>query len=145
MLTEEEIEKMIKSAKETREKAFLIRTEHKIGASVLTKEGDIFGGCDIEGGTFSAGVCAEMAAINHAVVHGQNEIRAVATVDSKPIFPCGACLQYMTQFYQIGNNEIEIIVSDLEGNYKIYTLSELLPKKWLSPSLDKKINDEKNN
>jgi cytidine deaminase len=145
MLIKEEIEKMIESAKETRERAFLIRTKHKIGASVLTKTGEVFGGCDIEGGTFSAGVCAEMAAINHAVVHGQSEIRAVTTVDEKPIFPCGACLQYMTQFYQMDKEEIEIVVSDLEGNYKIYTLSELLPNKWLSPSLDKKIHDEKNN
>lgn len=140
MVNKEEIDKLIQVAKEARKNAFLIRTDHKIGASVLTKDGNYFGGCDIEGATFSAGVCAEMAAINHAVVHGQNDIVAVATVDEKPIFPCGACLQYITQFYQMDREEIQVIVSDLDGRYEIFTLSELLPKKWISPSLEKKIN-----
>lgn len=143
MLTNTEIQQMLKIATETRANAFAIRSNHKVGACVLTRDGQFFGGCNTEGVISSLGVCAEMSAMDHAVIHGHYQLKALCVVDTVKTYPCGACLQYLSQFYQIDDREITIIVSDLNGNYETKTLSELLPEKYLSQHLDKEIEKYK--
>src|SRR3989339_85955 len=136
MLTEIEIRKMLAVAAETRENAFVPRSGHKIGACVLTTDGNYFGGCNTESVISGLGVCAEISAMDHAVVHGKYEFRALAVVDEGLTYPCGACLQYLYLFYQINNQEIEIVVADTSKNYKIQKLSELLPHHYLTESTE---------
>lgn len=131
-LTKEEIQKLIDIAKEARNNAFAYRSGHKIGAAVLTTDGEIFGGCNTESNISSLGVCAEMSAIDHAVVHGKYEFKALAVVDTKLTYPCGACLQYLTLFTQIDNSDVYIVVSDVNNKYKIEKISELLPHEYIS-------------
>ncbi len=142
-LTKEEIQKLIDKAKEVRQNAFAYRSNHKIGAAVLTTDGEIFGGCNTESNISSLGVCAEMSAIDHAVVYGKYEFRALAVVDNKITYPCGACLQYLTLFTQIDDKDVYIIVSDIDGKYKIEKLSKLLPHGYVSKDI-KKVKKYKN-
>jgi cytidine deaminase len=127
MPTLEEIEKLIEVAKDSRKNAFAFISRRPKGAAVLTKDGQYFGGCNTENAISGLGTCAERSAVDHAVVHGCYEFKALALVYPKIIFPCGACLQYLTQFSQINSKDIDIILSDLKGNYKTYLLSVLLP------------------
>lgn len=132
MLTEIEINKMVAVAREARKNAFDFKSKHNLGAAVLTERGNLYGGCNIDAVISSQGTCAEMAAINHAIVHGEYVIKALAVIDSDFTYPCGACLQYLTQFSQVGGEEIEIVVANEKNDFKIEKLSELLPKRFIS-------------
>ena len=135
MLTKNEIEKMIEVALETRKKAMAIKSGHGIGAAVITTKENIYGGCNIEGVISSLGVCAEMAAIDHAVVHGEYKFKGLVVVDEEITWPCGACLQYLTQFYQLDDEKIDIIAANESGQYESANLEQLLPKKYISSKL----------
>lgn len=127
MLAQSVIQNLIKTAKLTRRHTFSHVSNHKIGASVLTADGFYFGGCITKGFISGLGICAERSAINHAVVHGHYQFRALCVVDTSLTYPCGACLQFLMQFYQVDYRDIDIIIADIHGKYKITSLLELLP------------------
>ena len=143
-LTEKEIRQMIKSARETREKAFAHRSGHKIGASVLTDTGEIYGGCNIESVISGLGSCAERAAIDHAIIHGQYNVRAICTVDDGLTPMCGACLQYALLFSQLSDDEIIVVNADSKGRYHVTPLSTLLPQGYKTKSNLQQIKAYKN-
>lgn len=142
-LSSAEMSNLIASARESRDHAFVIRSGHKIGAAVLTPDGEVFGGCNTEAYITGLGTCAERSAVDHAVAHGKYNFRAVATVDSELTYPCGACLQYLLQFYQISGEDLSIIVADLAGNSEIKSLTECLPYGYLTKSNLEKLQSYK--
>ncbi|HWS48426.1 MAG TPA: cytidine deaminase [Candidatus Methanoperedens sp.] len=127
MITDTEKNELLTVATAARNNAFSHLTGHSFGAAVLTTDGQVFGGCNTESTISGLGLCAERSAIDHAVVHGKYEYKAIFVVDEKQHFPCGACLQYLCLFSQINSFDIEIYASDLQGNYQMKTLSEILP------------------
>jgi len=140
-LSKAETESLIASARESRDHAFVVRSGHKIGAAILTTSDEVFGGCNTEAYITGLGTCAERSAVDHAVAHGKYNFRAVVTVDSELTYPCGACLQYLLQFYQISGEDIYIIVADLSGNSEIKSLMECLPYGYLTKSNLEKLRD----
>lgn len=126
-LTYKEIQQLIAVALETREFAFSHRSNHKIGASVLTAEGKIFGGCNIESVISGLGACAERVAVDHAISHGHYNFRAICTVDTGLTPTCGACLQYLLLFSQLSDTEIYMVNADTHGHYEVIGLNVLLP------------------
>lgn len=126
-LTKKEIGRMMKAAAVARKNAFVVHSSHKVGASVLTDDGGIFGGCNVQSVISGLGTCAERSAIDHAVSHGKYSYRAVCVIDDGQLPPCGACLQYMLLFSQVTGREIQIVCADTKGRYRIYALSKLLP------------------
>jgi cytidine deaminase len=110
----------------------------------LSTDGDYFGGCNTENSISGLGTCAERSALDHAVIHGKYQFKALALVYKKIIYPCGACLQYLTQFSQVNSHDIDIILSDLKGNYKTHSLSELLPHGFKTTKNIKKIKSFSN-
>lgn len=144
-ITKDEINLMIKTAIETEKNAFIYKSEHKFGACVMTSNGQVFGGCNIEGPVSGLGSCAEISAINHAIIHGFYDFRAILVVDETEfIYPCGMCLQYISQFEQITGKEIEIISAKENGEYEIKNLSELLPNKYTNLKYDQIIKSYAN-
>ena len=144
MIGEEEIKKLRETASTARNNAFVPRSGHKIGASILSIDGKYFGGCNIESNISGLGSCAERVAIDNAVSSGKYEFLALFILDEEITMPCGACLQYLLEFYFITDQDIAIISSDLEGNIKNYSLLELLPKGYLPHSDIEKIKSYKN-
>ncbi len=132
MLTNEEIIKLGETAREAQKWALDFKSKHAFGAAVLTEKGNYYGGCNVDGVISSQGICAEMAAINHMVIHGEYKIRAIGVVDEGLTYPCGACLQYLGQFSQMSGIEIEIVAIDKDNNFEVKKLSELLPKGFVS-------------
>lgn len=132
MLTAKESEKLLKAAREARENALDYKSKHKIGAAVLTRDGHIFSGCNIDGIISSQGSCAEVNAINHAVAHGEYVIRTVCVYDDKLTYPCGSCLQYLSQFAQIAEKEPVILAVSETGEQKTANLGDLLPERFVS-------------
>lgn len=115
---------LIQAAQAARDKAYVPYSNFKVGAAVLTQEGKIYTGCNIENASYGLCNCAERTAIFKAVSEGENELIAIAIVadTTGPVSPCGACRQVMAEF---GINKI--IMCNLQGSEHIATLEELLP------------------
>jgi cytidine deaminase len=106
-----------------------------VGAAVLAEDGQIYVGCNIESWVSGIGICAERAAIAHAVVHGNRKIREVAVVISAQLegeaVPCGMCLQTISDFGE--KPQIPIVMAKADsgrvvfGSVQVKTLTELLP------------------
>lgn len=126
-LTDNEVRQLIEVASKTRMNAFCHRSKHKIGASVLTYDGKIFGGCNVEAVISGLGTCAERCAIDNAVANGHYSFRALCCVDSKLTPCCGACLQYLTLFSQVSGDEIYLVNSSTTGKYEVDKLTQALP------------------
>ncbi len=145
MISKTEFDSMLKEAIRVKDNAFIFKSNHTFGASALTTDGNIFGGCNIDGVISSLGICAEMCALNQAVTFGKYNIKAVLVVDDeKFVYPCGVCLQYIGQFFQTTGQDIEIISAKRNGSYEAKMLSELLPKIYLTSSFEDKLKTFKN-
>ena len=101
----------------------------RVGAALLTADGKVYLGCNIENSSYSLTNCAERTAVFKAVSDGEKEFAAIAIVGSStddfsaPCIPCGACLQVLSEFCSDG---MRIILSD-----KSYQLKDFLPKKFV--------------
>lgn len=125
-MKKEILNKLIKEAIKISKKGYAPYSKFLVGASVLTKEGKIFTGCNVENSSYGLTICAEKVAIFKAVSSGYLKFKAIAVHCNTPsfTFPCGACLQVIGEFSQ----DIEIIAINREGKYKIKNLKELLPE-----------------
>ncbi|OES44335.1 cytidine deaminase [Domibacillus iocasae] len=119
-------QKLMEAAKEARERAYVPYSNFKVGAALLTKGGKIFGGCNIENAAYSVVNCAERTAIFKAWSEGASEFAAIAVVaDTKrPVPPCGACRQVIAELCP---PDMPVILTNLQGDVQMLTVSELLP------------------
>lgn len=117
-------EELIAVAKKYRAFSYSPYSKFKVGAAVLTKQGNVYGGCNIENSSYPVTNCAERTAIFKAVSEGEKEIEAIALIaDTEgPCSPCGACRQVMGEF-----KIPRIIMANLKGAKKVVTLEEILP------------------
>lgn len=97
---------------------------YKVGSAVLTEEGNIYLGCNVENASYSLTICAERNALFHAVCEGAKKVVAVAVyADSENDFPpCGACRQALNEF----GPGMEVIYGNKNG-YVVTDLNSLLP------------------
>lgn len=96
----------------------------KVGAALMTTDGQVFQGCNVENASFGGTVCAERVAIWKAVSEGAQDFKKIYVyhVDGWP--PCAICLQIMTEFC---NTDFEVTYGDKNGKEQTRKLSELLP------------------
>ena len=116
-------EELLKLAFEAREMAYAPYSNWKVGASLLTKEGKVYKGCNIENTSFGLTNCAERTAVFKAVSEGATEFTAIAIAarESAP-WPCGACRQVLNEFAP----DIRVLVT-WDGKTDEAPLSALLP------------------
>ena len=105
-------------------------SDFKVGAALLTKDGKIYTGCNIENASFSATVCAERTAVFKAISEGETEFAMLAIAGGKngklqgEVPPCGVCRQVLSEFC---DKDFPILLVTDENNFKQYTLGQLLP------------------
>lgn len=133
---------LVDEAFEARKKAYMPYSNFAVGAALLTKNGKIFRGCNIENAAYSPANCAERTAIFKAVSEGDKDFVAIAvcggykdeknkkdgkdeTDETDYCFPCGVCRQVLMEFCD--PERFLIIVAKSNSDYKIFKLSELLP------------------
>lgn len=132
MISEKEIQELIEYAIRVREKAYAPYSKFKVGAALITEDGFIFTGCNIENASYGAANCAERTAIFKAVSEGHRKIKAIAVAGGMKdsitdyTYPCGICRQVMAEFQ--GNKGMTVISAISREKYKTYNLSELLPE-----------------
>ena len=126
MLSEDVKDRLLATAREARKRAYAPYSgEFKVGSAVLTEDGQIYSGCNIENASFGATVCAERVAVFKAVSDGHRKIAAVAIVadSADPVPPCGICLQVLSEF----GRGADIITANTAGKIRHFKVSELLP------------------
>ncbi|SHE28686.1 cytidine deaminase [Tissierella praeacuta DSM 18095] len=119
-----DIKRLIRKALEAQKKAYVPYSNFHVGAALITEDGEVFTGCNIEISSYSPTLCAERTAIFKAVSEGHKKIKAIAIVgDANFTYPCGVCRQVIREF---GKDAI-IIIANSEDEYREYKLDELLP------------------
>lgn len=130
-MEKELVEKMIEVAARQMDFSYAPYSGFKVGAALLTEEGEIYTGCNIENAAFSPTNCAERTAIFKAVSEGKRKFRAICIVGGKDgvlteyAAPCGVCRQVMTEFCD--PDTFQIILAVGKEKYDIFTLNELMP------------------
>jgi len=135
---------LIKLALSARERAYVPFSNFKVGAALLSKDGTVYTGCNVESAAYSPTCCAERTALVKGVSEGAQEkdFITIAVVgghnDARTLdycYPCGVCRQML---YELGDDDLEIIVAKTEDDYKVHTITELLPHGFGRKDLDKK-------
>jgi len=119
------LEELTDAARRASERAYCPYSEFPVGAAVLTEDGTVVRGCNVENASYGLTICAERSAIFQAVARGHTRVVAVAiyTPTPTPSAPCGACRQVINEF----GPDAEI-VSVCDGPDVLHRpLSELLP------------------
>jgi cytidine deaminase len=100
MIAETTWEMLRVSARRAASRAYAPYSRLQVGAAVLTGDGDIFGGCNVENVSFGLSLCAERAAVCSMVAAGHRDLRAlvVTTAQRRVVTPCGACRQVLMEF-----------------------------------------------
>ena len=122
---------LLHEAVEARKKTYSPYSGFGVGAALLTKDGMVYTGCNIENSAFTPTCCAERTAFFKAVSEGKREFVRIAVAGGymgKPlerIVPCGVCLQVMMEFCD--PQKFELVLALSEEDYEVRRLAELLP------------------
>jgi cytidine deaminase len=124
---------LARAAKAASANAYARYSGFRVGAAVLTADGAIAGGCNVENASYGLTVCAERNAVFRAVADGAKAVTAlvVYTPTPQPVTPCGACRQVLAEF---GQDAIVRCICDGPG-VREFTLAELLPGAFALPTL----------
>jgi cytidine deaminase len=120
------------AAVRVKDNAYAVYSNFRVGAALLTDNGTIFEGCNVENASYGLTICAERNAVFRAVAEGETHFRAIAisSDDAGFITPCGACRQVLAEFAP----RLEIILTNRAGKKKLTTLDKLFP---IPPDLKK--------
>ena len=133
-------EELVKKAYEAQSYSYCPYSGFQVGAALLTQNGKVYTGCNIENAAFSPTHCAERTAVFKAVSEGETKFQAIAIVGNKKgapeeewefCTPCGVCRQVMLEF--VDPQTFEILLGKGKEIRK-FTLSQLLPESF-SPSM----------
>ena len=126
--------KLIEEAIKAREKAYVPYSNFKVGAALLTEDGEIYTGCNIENSSYGLSNCAERTAIFNAISNNQKNFKKIAIVadTDKPCTPCGACRQVIIEF----GEDIEVIMANLKGEIIEKKIADLLWGAFTEQSMD---------
>ena len=126
------VEKLIETAIAQLKYSYAPYSHFKVGAALLTAEGKIYTGCNIENAAYTPTNCAERTAFFKAASEGERSFRAICIVGGKDgvltgyAAPCGVCRQVMMEFCDPDGFQIVLAVS--REQYDIFTLRQLLPQ-----------------
>lgn len=122
------LEELLDRAKSARAHAYAPYSKFKVGAALLTKDGRVFAGCNVENASYGLCNCAERTAFFSAMAAGcrRDEFAALAVVGDTdgPITPCGACRQVIIE---LGGPNLKIRLGNLRGETRDTTAREQLP------------------
>ena len=120
------IEKLIEESKKARERAYVPYSKFGVGAALLTRDGKVYHGCNIENAAYSMCNCAERTALFKAYSEGDRDFTMLAVVadTERPCSPCGACRQVISELCP---QDMRVILTNLKGDIKEITVAELLP------------------
>lgn len=114
-------------ARQARERAYVPYSHFPVGAALLGRSGRVYTGCNVENAAYPLAICAERTALFKAVSEGEGNFEAIAVVTATGAMPCGACRQVLREFGG-PDGDLRVIVADLNGESRVFTIAELLPE-----------------
>ena len=117
-------DELIEAATEVRKFSQAKYSDFAVGAAVLTQDGEIISGCNVESSSFGLTICAERVALTKALSEGKLNFTHIAIIGPGDDYcpPCGACRQLLYDYAP----DIQVILVK-ENQIKMITLKELLP------------------
>lgn len=113
------------AARAAQANAYAPYSQFQVGAALVTDDGRIVSGCNVENASYGLCICAERNAVFAAVASGARSFRALAVTSSAdaPVTPCGACRQVLAEF----RPSFEVRCYGRDGSERSYSVDELLP------------------
>ena len=120
------INQLIEEAKKAREMAYVPYSKFGVGAALLTADGKVYHGCNIENAAYSMCNCAERTALFKAYSEGDKNFTLMAVIadTDRPCSPCGACRQVISELCP---RDMKVVLTNLKGDILETTVEELLP------------------
>nr|WP_144920433.1 cytidine deaminase [Paenibacillus bovis] len=128
------MEQLIQEARTAREKAYVPYSNFPVGAALITKNGEVYHGCNIENASFGLTNCAERTALFKALSEGGKDFSMLAVIadSARPVPPCGSCRQVIAEHCP---KDMKVVLTNLNGEIKTITVAELLPFAFSSEDL----------
>ena len=114
---------LFQRAQDARRLAYAPYSGYTVGAALLTADGSVIIGCNVENAGFSATICAERVALTSAIAQGYRDFRAIAVATRDGGSPCGVCRQVMSEL----GPDMHVYIGDELGSTRTTTVAELLP------------------
>lgn len=117
---------LIEAAKDAASRTYSPYSNFAVGAAIVTGDGSLYTGCNLENRMFGLSLCAERTAFAKALSDGQREFKTVAVYspNGTGCWPCGNCRQFMTEF----GGDIDVIVEGPDGSLICCKIAEILPE-----------------
>lgn len=126
------IARLLNHARDARDQAYAPHSHFYVGAAILTADGSIVGGCNVENASYGLTICAERVAGGAAVASGHRDWNAIAIASDGGVSPCGACRQFLAEFCP----DLWILRLDvITEQHTMTTLRKLLPEAFTPASL----------
>ncbi|MGM8213938.1 cytidine deaminase [Bacillaceae bacterium W0354] len=138
------VEQLVTIAKDMLNQAYVPYSNFPVGAALLTKDGKVYKGCNIENAAYPVSCCAERTAIFKAISEGERDFEAMAVIANtkRPVPPCGSCRQVMSEFF---SPKMRVYICNENMEVMETTVEELLPFSFTSEDLKAGQNIDKSN
>lgn len=117
---------LLEHALDARERAYVPYSSFPVGAALLTENGTVVTGCNVENASYGLCNCAERTALFRAIAEGQTKFQTLVVVADtpNPVSPCGACRQVIAE---LCSPNMPVTLYNLQGSKQTVTVAELLP------------------
>ena len=123
-----DLETVMDAARAAANNAYAPYSNFRVGAAILTENGALHAGCNVENASYGLGICAERAAAVAMALADPGDrgiqLVAVASPNAAPCFPCGACRQFLREF---GCKEVVVEDPSEASGLRSYPFEEILP------------------
>ena len=132
-LEHERLDELTARAREAMTRAYAPYSQFRVGAALLTRDGAVIAGCNVENAAYPSGICAERGAVVAAIAQGHRDfaLLVLATEADAPTPPCGMCRQVLVEFAPA----LPVVSVAADGRAQEWTMTELLPRPFLPDSL----------
>lgn len=131
------MDKLYQAALEAYHNSYSPYSHFKVGASILLKDGTIINGCNVENASYGLSNCAERTTLFAAYAKGyrKDDIIKILIIGAskRPVSPCGACRQVLVELMDL---EAEVILTNLQKDFKIVKVKDLLPYNFSSEDMN---------
>jgi cytidine deaminase len=124
-------EELIAVALTARDRAYAPYSHYHVGAAVLTADGSVIVGCNVENAAYPSTICAERVALTAAIAQGERDFVAIAVATENGGSPCGTCRQVMAEL----GPSMTVYIADADGNYRTTSVRALLPDSFMPEHL----------